>query len=265
MSPQKFDVNGLRIAAPCSVGWDVMPGDDRKRFCASCRLSVYNVSGMTETEVTRLIGERNGRICMRLRRRADGTVITRDCPVGMRAVRKRVGVFAGATLAAILGLFSISFGQKNDDQNVTIDASKIQVTRRASHAESGNLSGMVTDENGAVIERAKILLLLENTEKFSTVSDGEGRFHIGLIAPGKYSLQIESLGFKLLKVENLEITKVEDQDVSIVLSVGSTMGVIVTADFGEPDLILEPEVIESSPSAIPMEPPLPRKTKKPRP
>ncbi|MEP7074215.1 MAG: hypothetical protein ABI878_00280 [Acidobacteriota bacterium] len=133
MSPQKFDVNSLRIASPCSVGWDTMSGDDRKRFCSSCELSVYNISELTEVEVTRLIRESKGRICMRLRRRADGTVITQDCPVGMRAVRKSVGVLAGATMAAILGLFSVSFGQKNDDQNITIDASKFKIARVDSH------------------------------------------------------------------------------------------------------------------------------------
>ena len=72
-------VQELRVRTPCPVSWDDMAGDDRVRFCQACSRSVYNVMAMTSDEVVDLIAAREGRLCMRLYRRADGTVVTADC------------------------------------------------------------------------------------------------------------------------------------------------------------------------------------------
>lgn len=61
-----------------------MAGDDRVRFCSACKLNVYNLSGMSRKEATELFTLIEGRLCVRLFRRLDGTVLTRDCPVGMK-------------------------------------------------------------------------------------------------------------------------------------------------------------------------------------
>ena len=61
-----------------------MYGDDRVRFCSSCNLNVYNLSGMSRQEVTELFRLVEGRLCVRFYRRKDGTVLTRDCPVGLK-------------------------------------------------------------------------------------------------------------------------------------------------------------------------------------
>src|SRR5258706_13383034 len=114
MTDKKFDVNSLRVASPCSVGWETMTGDERTRHCQLCSLNVYNVSALATAEIENLILTHEGRLCIRMYRRADGTVLTKDCPVGLRAIQRRATRFAGAALAAILGLFSISFGQKED-------------------------------------------------------------------------------------------------------------------------------------------------------
>ena len=112
MKTEKFDVNKLRVASPCSVGWGNMAGGESKRFCDLCSLNVYNVSEMSTAEVQDLITESEGHICMRLYKRIDGTVITKDCPVGFRAYQKRLARLAGVALSAILSLFSVSYGQK---------------------------------------------------------------------------------------------------------------------------------------------------------
>jgi hypothetical protein len=73
-----------------------MTGDNRVRFCTECRLHVYNFAELTRTEAEDLLRTTEGRLCGRLYRRADGTVITKDCPVGLRAVRRRVAKIATA-------------------------------------------------------------------------------------------------------------------------------------------------------------------------
>lgn len=97
----------LRVASPCPASWDGMAGDDRVRFCGECRLHVYNLSGMSRVDAEGLIERTEGRLCVRMLRRADGTVITRDCPVGLARVHRAIrrGVLAAVALigTAVVG------------------------------------------------------------------------------------------------------------------------------------------------------------------
>src|SRR5215210_6176183 len=70
----------IRIAAPCPATWEAMSGDERRRHCTLCDLSVYNFAEMTGEEIRELLVRSEGRLCARLYRRADGTLLTRDCP-----------------------------------------------------------------------------------------------------------------------------------------------------------------------------------------
>ncbi len=98
MATQKSVLDGLRVASPCPVSWASMAGDERVRFCAQCRQHVFNLSGMHREEAEQLIVSQQGRLCVRYYQRADGTVMTSDCPVGLRRKLRRLA--AGA-----LGLF----------------------------------------------------------------------------------------------------------------------------------------------------------------
>src|SRR6267142_5668090 len=66
----------ISIAAPCSADWDSMPGSDRVRHCGQCNKNVYNLSEMTRRQAEALIREKEGQLCARLYRRADGTILT---------------------------------------------------------------------------------------------------------------------------------------------------------------------------------------------
>jgi len=85
----------VEITSPCTVSWDEMraaggPGaDERVRFCGRCRQNVYNVEALSRTEARRLITAREGRVCLRILRRPDGTVVTADCWARLRAARRR--------------------------------------------------------------------------------------------------------------------------------------------------------------------------------
>ena len=96
----------VRIAAPCQADWDQMIGSERVRFCGQCSLSVYNLSGMTRSDAESLIARTEGRLCVRFYRRSDGSIITKDCPVGLRAIRRRVSYVAKAISSMVLGLFA---------------------------------------------------------------------------------------------------------------------------------------------------------------
>lgn len=117
-------LDDIRIASPCTADWNDMVGDDRVRFCSHCQKNVYNLSAMPREEAIRLVtrdhdgqsgrrqsdGEHaDNEQCIRFARRADGTVLTSDCPVGARAAdakrdrvrrRKRLAVAAGVSISA---------------------------------------------------------------------------------------------------------------------------------------------------------------------
>ncbi len=99
-------LDGLMIAAPCSQSWDAMEGTSRVRFCRTCSKSVYNVSDMTNSQAEDFLREKGVSECVRFYRRTDGTIITDNCPVGLRAARnawRRVTRFAAGFAALLMG------------------------------------------------------------------------------------------------------------------------------------------------------------------
>ena len=98
-------LNQIRVASPCSAEWSGMLGDDQVRHCGDCKLHVYNLSAMSLQQITDLLEKKEGRVCVRFYRRADGTVITDDCPTGLAAVRRKMALMATALtgLLATLG------------------------------------------------------------------------------------------------------------------------------------------------------------------
>jgi hypothetical protein len=75
-----------------------MTGDERVRFCGQCEKHVYNLAEMTADEARDLITKREGKgVCVRVTRRADGTVVTGSCRARLRAAWERGPLaFAGA-------------------------------------------------------------------------------------------------------------------------------------------------------------------------
>ena len=111
MENKPSPLDGLTIASPCSVSWDSMKGDERVRACAQCRLNVYNLSELSRTEAENLIRQKEGRLCVRFFRRADGTILTKDCPVGLRAARFKL-VRLTASAFALVAVIVSGLGQR---------------------------------------------------------------------------------------------------------------------------------------------------------
>jgi hypothetical protein len=100
----------VRVASPCKADWNEMLGDERVRFCLSCEKNVYNLSSMAKDDAEALLRERLGDdLCIRFYQRADGTILTADCPVGVKKKRtKKLALAvagAGAMAAAAATMF----------------------------------------------------------------------------------------------------------------------------------------------------------------
>jgi hypothetical protein len=114
-------LDDLRIAAPCPADWDQMFSfeDKRVRFCSQCNLNVYNLSDMSRREAEDLITKTEGRLCVRFYQRADGSVLTQNCPVGLKKLKSRVAWVAQVVLGMVLsfvsglGLYIFHLGRKS--------------------------------------------------------------------------------------------------------------------------------------------------------
>lgn len=106
MSRFNNPLDRVKVASPCKADWAQMIGTERVRFCGQCNLNVYNLSSMTKMQAESLIADTEGRLCVRFYRRADGSILTRDCPVGLRAIRRRLAYLAKAASAAILSFLA---------------------------------------------------------------------------------------------------------------------------------------------------------------
>jgi hypothetical protein len=186
---------------------------------------------MTSEQIRSLVISTEDRICARLYRRADGTVITRDCPVGLRALRSRVSK-AAAAFAAILSICTGAIAQSSLGKNQSCaHTSQLQIKRTASKKKQVTLTGVIKDEMGAVIPGVSVSLTRDGTKQNMKVSTtAEGEFSFPSLSTGAYRVEIKANGFQTLKLKHLAIDSNEEARAEIVLKIDGesvTVGIIV--------------------------------------
>lgn len=221
-------LDNIHIAAPCPAEWEKMLGDNRVRHCCKCNLNVYNISEMTRTEAEQLIRSHEGRLCVRFYRRADGTILTKNCPVGLRATLRRVSRFGATILAATMSVGSA----------LAQNTAKSTTQSRAEENEaSSGLDLTVFDPTGALISNAKVILCqCKNHSTISLNTDATGVAHFVGLRAGAYSMEIQAPGFKtnrqnlklrLKKIEQLQV-KLKVAPASVTVDVAAAP--VVVAD-----------------------------------
>src|SRR5215471_9055000 len=109
----------------------------------------------------------------------------------------------------------------------------------AAQSTFGAILGTVTDNSGAVIPGAKIVITNEgeNTSR-SMVSDAQGNYEALNMKAGTYSVSAEAAGFKMFCSTNLELVARQSLRVNVTLDVGQVnetvkveaAGPVVTTD-----------------------------------
>lgn len=183
-----------------------MTGDARVRHCTLCSLNVYNFAEMTRDEVRQLLITTEGRICGRLYQRADGTVLTRDCPTGLRALRRRASRAAVAVIAALLSLPSLAFGGMTGKKpRLKITGSKVKLTIESVTApQPARFDGVVRDSEGSPIPGVSVVVRDEASKREITViTDVNGAFAIASLSDGVYRVEVKLAGLKPATIEHL--------------------------------------------------------------
>jgi hypothetical protein len=155
------------VASPCDVPWESMVGNERTRHCGACKKDVHNLSAMTRDEVeaflarAEVIGAQGGvKPCVSLFQRLDGTILTADCPIGVRRRRLRalLATTMGLGVAALMAFTALALLQSeapplsSDDPSTLVPVSMTTSSPTAS-AGFGQIlidgpSGTIVFENG---------------------------------------------------------------------------------------------------------------------
>lgn len=208
-------LQNIRIATPCPAKWETMSGDERSRFCSLCSLNVYNISEMSAAEARELIRRTEGRLCARIYRRADGTVITNDCPTGVRALRARLWRAAAAAIAMVLTLSTFGFGKSRAAKRGSIFVTQ---TDGVTATDSTRLHGAVSERDGAVLPGVSVTATNESTRlQVTVVSDPSGTFAFSGLPAGAYTVRAELSGFKTATVEHVIIAEGKVNNARIIL------------------------------------------------
>jgi hypothetical protein len=86
---------------------------------------------------------------------------------------------------------------------------------------TGSVNGVVTDETGAVVGAAKVVVTdRDRGTTFRTVADGSGRFVVTALPPGNYSLVVEAPGFKKFQSGGFSVAVQEQRSIAAQLQVG---------------------------------------------
>jgi hypothetical protein len=71
----------------------------------------------------------------------------------------------------------------------------------AAQTKSGSLEVVVTDPSGALIHNARVQLVKDGKAESATQTNARGEARLGRIAPGRYQLRVEAVGFKARDID----------------------------------------------------------------
>lgn len=242
-------LQNVRIAAPCSSSWAAMAGDEKVRHCALCNLNVYNFAEMSVGEVRALLLQTEGRLCARLYRRRDGRMITRDCPTGLRALRRRVSRAAGAMLSALLALAGCSSGGASCRKGSAIELVAVE-----SVATGAAVTGRVSDREGNALPGVTVALRSADGKPIETqVTDVDGQFSTASIRSGVYVIEMELAGFVTARNEKLvvdanRVTRLQaslDFDGDLTVTMGAAVPKMISFDDNHQTTVVSGEMIRT--------------------
>jgi hypothetical protein len=203
---------------PCSENWETMPGDAWARRCAKCDQSVYNLSSLTRKEAERLLRDRGAEICTAFYRRPDGTLLTQRCPSSVRR--------AWTQIAA--GLAAIGLVLPTPARAAYCPVSRVEIKSKPNESQKTFADVVVMDASGALMPEVAVTFE-RNQAAIRRQTDAKGRVADIRLDVGLYSLTTESVGFKTLKQEEIEIQEGRSYVFQVTLEIGSVGGNAMSA------------------------------------
>jgi hypothetical protein len=113
----------------------------------------------------------------------------------------------------------------------------------AQTAQTGAVSGQVTDPSGSVLPGVTVKVISNSTGQVREAStQGNGRYLVPLLPPGQYKVEAAQQGFKTATVEQVRVNITETANMNFKLEIGSVKEVI--------SVEAEPMQLDTSSSAL---------------
>src|SRR5690349_2738368 len=99
----------------------------------------------------------------------------------------------------------------------------LAISLASGQTQNGNIIGTVSDATGAVVPKAVLQLVEEQTGlKRMTVSAEDGAYRFALIPLGKYTITVEHAGFRKYVNQDVSLATNQTLRVDVALAVGQT-------------------------------------------
>ncbi len=94
-------------------------------------------------------------------------------------------------------------------------------------SNTGSITGVVTDQNGAVVPNASVTVTNQGTnEKRSVQADSEGRYDVPSLSTGTYTVEATGSGFTATSVKDLRLAVGERARADLAMSAGGVSAVV---------------------------------------
>lgn len=98
-------------------------------------------------------------------------------------------------------------------------------------SNTGSITGVVTDPNGAVVPNATVTVTNQGTNEKRTVqADGEGRYEVPSLSTGVYTIEASSSGFQATSLKDLRLAVGERARADVALSTSGVSAVVEVID-----------------------------------
>lgn len=98
-------------------------------------------------------------------------------------------------------------------------------------SNTGSITGVVTDPNGAVVPSATVTVTNQGTNEKRTVqSDGEGRYEVPSLPNGVYTVESTASGFQATSVKDLRLAVGEKARADVVMTIGGVDAVVTVVN-----------------------------------
>jgi len=110
-------------------------------------------------------------------------------------------------------------------------------TSALAQSNTGSITGVVTDQNGAVVPNATVTITNQGTNEKRTVqSDGEGRYEVPGLPNGIYTVEATATGFKTTSIKDLRLAVGEKARADVMMNVSGVDATVTVADQTRIDL-----------------------------
>ena len=98
-------------------------------------------------------------------------------------------------------------------------------------SNTGSITGVITDQNGAVVPNASVTVTNQGTNEKRTVqADGEGRYDIPSLPTGIYTIEASGSGFSATSVKDLRLAVGDRARADVTMAAGGVAAVVEVVD-----------------------------------